>query len=407
MRKQLKDYRRIVGDEQVAAIYKKAGRLYGKEIININSTYQGGGVAELLGGLMPLLNDAGADMEWAILHGNPDFFQITKKFHNALQGASIELSNIKKQNYIEAAQNFFSYHKIHHDLVMVHDPQPLPIISFYKKRQPWIWRCHVDLSNPYPPLFEFLKEFILRYNLVIVSSEKYKRADLPVRQKVVHPAIDPLSLKNMELTCECKTKYLQKFGILTDKPIIAQISRFDKWKDPLGVIEVFKRVKEKTDCRLILCGNMASDDPEGWKIYEQVKQKANRMIDTGDIMLIVQDNGILVNVLQQSSSVIIQKSTREGFGLTVTEAMWKYKPVVASEVGGIPIQIVDKESGMLFKPDDLDGFAEGIVEILKNPEFGERLGNAAHERVKRKFLITRLVSDYLDIADEMLKDGFS
>lgn len=402
MKKRLESYRNIVGDKAIAEIYKKAGYLYGKEIININSTYQGGGVAELLDSLIPLLNDAGADVGWDIFHGNTDFFQITKKFHNALQGAAIDLTDIKKQNYIEATQNFFSYQKINQNLVFVHDPQPLPIISFYKKRQPWIWRCHVDLSNPYPPLFEFLKEFILRYDLVIVSSEKYKKPDLPVKQIVVHPAIDPLSLKNMDLTEKYETKYLHKFGIPCDKPIIAQISRFDRWKDPLGVVEIYKRVKEKVNCRLVLCGNMASDDPEGWDIYEEVKRKANRLIDTGDIILIVQDNNILVNMLQRISSVIIQKSLKEGFGLTVTEAMWKHKPVVASNVGGIPIQIVDRESGLLFDPNDLDGFSDAIVEILKNPEFGERLGNAAHNRVKKHFLITRLVADYLDIAKSLI-----
>jgi len=402
MKKRLESYRNIVGDEIIAEIYRKAGSLYGKEIININSTYQGGGVAELLDSLIPLLNDAGADVGWDIFHGNTDFFQITKKFHNALQGAVIDLTDIKKQNYIEATQNFFSYQKINQNLVVVHDPQPLPIISFYKKRQPWIWRCHVDLSNPYPPLFEFLKEFILRYDLVIVSSEKYKKPNLPVKQIVVHPAIDPLSLKNMDLTEKYETKYLHKFGIPCDKPIITQISRFDRWKDPLGVVEIYKRVKEKVNCRLVLCGNMASDDPEGWNIYEEVKRKANRLIDTGDIILIVQDNNILVNMLQRVSSVIIQKSLKEGFGLTVTEAMWKHKPVVASNVGGIPIQIVDRESGLLFDPNDLDGFSDAIVAILKNPEFGERLGNAAHNRVKKHFLITRLVTDYLDIAKDLI-----
>ncbi|NOZ83943.1 MAG: glycosyltransferase [Epsilonproteobacteria bacterium] len=402
MKKRLESYRNIVGDEVIAKIYRKAGYLYGKEIININSTYQGGGVAELLDSLIPLLNDAGADVGWDIFHGNTDFFQITKKFHNALQGAAIDLTDIKKQNYIEATQNFFSYQKINQNLVVVHDPQPLPIISFYKKRQPWIWRCHVDLSNPYPPLFEFLKEFILRYDLVIVSSEKYRKPDLPINQIVVHPAIDPLSLKNMDLTEKYETKYLHKFGIPSDKPIITQISRFDRWKDPLGVVEIYKRVKEKVNCRLVLCGNMASDDPEGWNIYEEVKRKANRLIDTGDIILIVQDNNILVNMLQRVSSVIIQKSLKEGFGLTVTEAMWKYKPVVASNVGGIPIQIVDRESGLLFDPNDLDGFSNAIVAILKNREFGERLGNAAHNRVKKHFLITRLVADYLDIAKDLI-----
>jgi len=279
----------------------------------------------------------------------------------------------------------------------VHDPQPLPLIDFYKKNQPWIWRCHIDLSDPNTELWEFLKSYILRYDLTILSNESYVKKDLPVEQKIVQPVIDPLTPKNMPLNNTLIDKYLKKFGVPTDKPIITQISRFDKWKDPVGVIDVFKKVKHKIDCRLVLCGSMAMDDPEGVKIYEKVKQRANNLIASGDIILITHENNILVNALQRVSAVIIQKSIREGFGLTVTEALWKEKPVVASRVGGIPLQIEDEKSGYLLAPDDTDGFVDRIVELMKNPALGQQLGKNARENVRNKFLITRLLHDYLDI----------
>ncbi len=402
MRKRIENYRSIVGDKVIAEIYKKSRTLYDRKVVDINSTYQGGGVAEILDSLIPLLNDAGINTQWNLLHGNPDFFQITKKFHNALQGEKINLTSIKKRNYMATAENFFSYQKLDQDIVIVHDPQPLPIINFYQKRQPWIWRCHVDLSNPYPPMIDFLKEFILRYDIVVVSSENYKMADLPVKQVVINPAIDPLSLKNMELDNECIGRNIKKFNIPMDLPIITQISRFDKWKDPIGVIEVYKRVKEKIDCRLILCGNMATDDPEGQKIYENVRYQARELIDAGDVILIIHDNNILVNVLQSISSVIIQKSLKEGFGLTVTEAMWKNKPVVASNIGGIPLQIANNKTGFLCNPNDYDHFAELIVELLREPQLREKIGVAAHENVKKQFLITRLLKSHLDLINESI-----
>ena len=266
--KDLDSYRTIVGDKVISEIYRRAKRLYGIRVLHINSTYYGGGVVEILSSLVPLMNSVGIEMDWRILRGTPDFFTITKKFHNALQGDPINLTEIKKRIYVQTNEEFSSYCRIDHDCVIVHDPQPLPLIKFYKKRQPWVWRCHIDISNPNKELWEFLKGFILRYDMVVISSERYRRKDLPVEQRVIYPAIDPLSPKNMEISPEIINKYLRKFGIPTDKPLIVQISRFDKWKDPEGVIEIFKLVKEKIDCRLVLCGSMAADDPEGWMVYE-------------------------------------------------------------------------------------------------------------------------------------------
>ncbi len=402
MRRSLEDYRGIVSDEVISGIYKKARKLYGKHILHINSTFQGGGVAEILSRLVPLMNDVGIDAGWRILHGNPDFFTITKKFHNALQGGTINLSEIKKRLYTQVNENFAIYTHIAHDCVIVHDPQPLPLIKFYKKRQPWIWRCHIDLSAPHHALWDFLKSFILKYDMVIFSSEKYKKDDLPVEQRIIYPAIDPLSLKNKELSDRDISKYVKKVNIPTDKPIITQVSRMDPWKDPEGLLEVFKHVKEKVDCRLVYCYNLALDDPESVEIYTRVSRKAKKFVQKGDVIFVIGNNDILVNAIQRASTVIVQKSTKEGFCLAVTEALWKGKPVVASNVGGIPLQIKDGENGFLVEPNDLQGFADRIVQILKEPKLAQKLGENAKETVRDKFLITRLLEDYLDLLNEII-----
>jgi trehalose synthase len=399
----LDDYSEIVGDEVLSSIYRKARKLSGRHILHINATYQGGGVAEILGSVVVLMNDLGIDMGWRILHGTPDFFAITKKFHNALQGGPVNLTEIKKRLYIRANEDFSVFTHIDHDCVIVHDPQPLPLIKYYAKRQPWIWRCHVDLSSANSDLWDFLKKFILRYDVMIISSEKYRRPDLPVEQKIIHPAIDPLSPKNMEISDGIISKYLKKFGIPRDKPLITQISRFDRWKDPEGVVDVFKLVKKQMDCRLVLCGSMAADDPEGWKIYEKVERKARDFIDSKDIILITSENSILVNALQRASSVIVQKSTREGFGLTVTEALWKGTPVVTTDAGGIPLQVTDGENGFLLKAGDKNGFADRILLLLKDPQLAEEMGKKGREVVRKSFLITHIISDHLDLLSEMLK----
>lgn len=399
----LEEYRDVVGEEVISSIYRKARTLYGLKVININSTFYGGGVAEILNTFVPLMNDAGVEADWRILRGTPDFFDITKKFHNGLQGDRINLTQIKKSLYTQASETFASYCHIDDDCVIIHDPQPLPLIKFFKKKQPWVWRCHVDLSDPDPRLWEFLKSFILRYDMVVISSPKYRREDLPVFQRVIYPAIDPMSPKNMDLSDKMIVKYMSKFGIPTDKPLMSQISRFDKWKEPGSVLDVFELVRRKVDCRLVLCGSMASDDPEGGQIYERVHRRANNLIKSGDVILVTSENNILVNVLQRSSAVVVQKSAKEGFGLSVTEALWKGKPVVASEVGGIPHQIADGDTGFLLPPNDDQGFADRIIEILKQPELGEEMGKKAKEFVRERFLVTRLLGDYLDLLNDIMK----
>lgn len=402
MLKSIEDYIPVVGDKTISSIYKRATKLYNKHIINLNSTFQGGGVAEMLSRLVPMMNQIGVNTGWRILHGNPAFYEVTKKFHNALQGESINLSQMKKNLYLDINQGFAVYTHINHDCVILHDPQPLPLIKYCHKRQPWIWRCHIDLTNPNPELWDFLKSYLLRYDVVIFSSDKYKKKDLPVEQRIIHPAIDPLSLKNRELSQKDILKYVKKAGIPTDKPIITQVSRMDPWKDPEGLLEVYDIVRKKIDCRLLYCYNLASDDPQGMEIYSRVSRKAKNMVNNGDIIFVVGNNDILVNAIQRFSTVVIQKSTKEGFSLTVTEALWKGKPVVGSNVGGIPLQIKDGKNGFLINPKDYKACADRIIELLKNPSLMKQMGKKAKDHVKENFLVTRLISDYLDLLIELI-----
>jgi len=396
----IEDYRKVVGNHIIDEIYEKAEEIKGKHIVHINSTSRGGGVAEILTSLVPLMNDIGIDTGWRVLHGSNDFFSITKKFHNALQGSDINLSEMKKRIYIETNEIFSTYtHLEHHDCVIVHDPQPLPLIKFYRKNQPWIWRCHIDITNPNLKLWNFLKGFICRYDRMIVSNESYKRDDISIKQEVIYPSIDPFTPKNMELSDSKISKLLKKTGIDRDKPIITQVSRFDKWKDPLGVIKIFESIKKRTDVKLVLCGGMAHDDPEGPKIYDKIKKVVG---GKDDIIIITDANDITVNALQRASAVVIQKSIREGFGLTVTEAMWKARVVVASDVGGIPIQIQNGINGFLLNPRDIKGFANIILKVLSNDKLASEIGRNAKETVRKRFLITRHILDYLNILKEVL-----
>jgi len=398
----LEDFRHIVPDERLAEIYSRARDLYGKHVVHINATYQGGGVAEILYSLVQLMNDVGIDAGWRILHGSQEFFEITKSFHNALQGAKLNLTEKKKKAYLQVNDNFSKFTHIQHDCVIVHDPQPLSLIRAYRKRQPWIWRCHIDLTNPNEELWDFLKGHLIKYDEIVMSSEKYFKEDLPVDQRLMFPAINPLSEKNKDISKKTILEHVSKAGIPTDKPIITQVSRLDPWKDPEGVIDVFKLVKEKVDCRLVFCYNVASDDPEGLRMYRKVQRKANKLINTGDIIFVVGNNEALVNSVQRFSNVIIQKSIREGFCLCVTEALWKGAPVVASNVGGIPYQINDGQSGFLVEPQDNEGFAERITHILKNPGEAKAVGEKAKEKMRKEFLITRLLSDYLDMLNSIV-----
>ena len=398
----LSSYAAIVGKTELEKIHAEAEKLTGKHITCVNSTYQGGGVAEILNSIVPMFDQVGVDFGWRILHGTPDFFTITKKFHNALQGSNINLSKRKKDIYYETNRRFSTFTHIEHDLVIVHDPQPLPLISFYKKAQPWIFRCHIDISNPNKEVWDYLKGFLQKYDHFVVSLPEYQKDDLDIPQSVIHPAIDPLTAKNKAVSETKVSKYLEKFGIERKKPIISQVSRFDPWKDPIGVVKIFERVRKRMDCQLVLLGQFATDDPEGHKILMSLQKKVEKSQFKNDIKLVVVDNAFLVNCLQRASCVVIQKSLKEGFGLTVTEALYKGTPVVASKVGGIPLQVIDSVNGFLHGPHDFKGFSDSVLKLLKDEKLRAAMGKAGKEHVKKNFLITRLMLDWLYLMNKVV-----
>jgi len=403
MKNKLSKYKRIVGEEVINTIYKKAKKLSNKHIVCISSTHQGGGVAEMLNSIVFLFNEVGISFGWRIIHGSPDFFEVTKRIHNALQGGNMKFSEQKKKIYYETNRRFSEFSHLNHDLVVVHDPQPLPLTDFYSrknKKQPWIWRCHIDLSNPNRNVWNYLKEFIKKYDHFVVSTEEYKK-NIPVPQTIIHPAIDPLSPKNKLLFQKTIDKYLKQSGINLRKPIIAQISRYDKWKDPEGVIKIFEKVKKQINCQLVLLGNTAPDDPEGVRIYGKILKKYGNREDV-TILVNVNDNDLVVNSLQRKAAVIVQKSIKEGFGLTVSEALYKGTPVVASNVGGIPIQVIHGENGFLHEPNDIEGFSQSIVKILKSSHLRKEMGENGREFIKKNFLITRLMLDWLNLFNQYL-----
>jgi trehalose synthase len=399
----IEHYRDIVGDQRVNELIEKAKAHEGRRYLMVNSTADGGGVAEMLNSMVPIINHMGVSLEWKVLHGFHEFFEVTKSFHNALQGGEIDLTDEVKELYLGTNQEFASYNTFDHDVIVIHDPQPLPLIAFFEKRQPWIWRLHIDITRPNPELWEFVRGYIQMYDKMIISNGAYRKDELHLEQVLIYPAIDPLTEKNRDLTAKEIQDEMVKHKIPMDKPIISQISRFDIWKDPEGVIDVFQKVKESVDCRLVMCGSMASDDPEGWEIFKRVEEKAKQLREKGDIIFVVNAEETFVNALQRVSQVVMQKSLREGFGLTVSEALWKGTPVVTSNVGGIPLQIRDGENGYLCGPKDDDTYAKRVVDLLKDPDLRERMGAKGKEHVRENFLITRLISDYLDLFSASLK----
>jgi trehalose synthase len=386
----VEDYAPLVSDAVVERILAKARRLAGFHVTHINSTYYGGGVAELLGTLTLLLNGLDIWTGWRVLQGSPDFFGITKKMHNALQGMPFEFTERKREIFEEVIFENSIRNHLDHDMIVIHDPQPLPLIVHYQKKCPWVWRCHIDLSNPHQSLWEYLAQFVERYDGVIFSTKEYAQT-LSVPQIFMLPAIDPFSGKNRDLSEEEMSGRLEHYGIPTDLPLVVQVSRFDPWKDPQGVIEAFRIARQETPATLVLLGNFASDDPEGAEIYEALLQSREDRI----LILPSGDDTALVNTLQRKAAVIIQKSLREGFGLTVTEAMWKGTPVIGGNVGGIRYQIQDGVNGFLVS--SVKETAQRLVQLLKNPEQRAEMGQRAKETVRERFLMTRYLEQYLDL----------
>jgi trehalose synthase len=383
------EYESLIGAETVERILMKAEKLRDLHVVNVNSTYYGGGVAEILSSLTLLMNVAGIRTGWRVIQGRPDFFSVTKKMHNALQGGAINLSDLKRDIYEEVVFENAARMHLDHDLVIVHDPQPLPLIDHFRKKAPWVWRCHVDLSNPHRDLWSYLAPFIERYDAVVLSLPEYVQKITPP-QRFIMPAINPFSTTNKELSDAEIEDRLSHYEIPTDRPLIVQVSRFDKWKDPQGVIDAFRIARKEVDATLVLVGNIATDDPEGQEIFESLCRCNEDRIR----VLSVQDSA-LVNALQRRAAVVLQKSIREGFGLTVTEAMWKGTPVIGGKVGGIRHQIEDGVNGFLV--DSVDEAAERIVQVLKDPGLRRQLGEKAKETVRERFLMTRLMEDWLDL----------
>jgi len=383
------DYIPIVGESVVEDLRLIALHLRGKRILNVNSTAVGGGVAEILNRMVPLLRELGLDVRWDVIRGGEEFFEVTKKFHNALQGGRVDIGEKDLEIFMETSRKNLEDMDTSSDIVFIHDPQPIVLVQ-KRTNNKWIWRCHIDISDPKQKVWRFLKDFVVQYDAAVFSAPAFS-PKLPIRQFLIAPSIDPLSDKNRELQREVIDGVLSKYGIPKDKPIITQISRFDRSKDPVGVIATYRLVKKHTDCRLLLAGGTATDDPEGQKVFEEVMESANG--DPDIHILSMSQNDLEINALQRASTVIIQKSLKEGFGLTVSEALWKSKPVVASNVGGIPLQIKHKHSGLLCY--SAEGAAFAVKQFLSSPEYARKIGENGREHVRNNFLITRHLRDYM------------
>jgi len=395
----LNNYRKIVGKEAIDRVKESARPLKGKDILHINSISFGGGVAEILNTLVLLMSDVGIKAGWRILKASPDFFFVTKEFHNAMQGSIISLTERKKRTYMEyIKRNALMYIVEDNDFVVIHDPQPLALIQFCKKGQPWIWRCHIDITSPDPEVWNFLVPFIKRYDAMIITDRKYEKRELGIRQDIITPSINPLSSKNRELSEKEMRRILYDNNIDTNKPTITQVSRFDKWKDPLGAIEMYRKVKEKVDCQLVMVGNIVEDDPEGKDMFNKIREKTKEQED--DIHIITNAGDLTVNAIQRASTIIMQKSLKEGFGMTVTEALWKGKPVIGTHAGGIPLQVIDGKTGFLV--DSIEQGVDACVKLLKDEKLRERMGQAAKEHVKNNFLITTHLQKYINLFNSFL-----
>ena len=385
----VKDYEQCAGAETIERIREKAKPLQGLHVAHVNSTYYGGGVSQLLSSLTLLMDSVGIKTGWRSIHGPPDFFSVTKKMHNALQGGDINLTDRKIELYEEVVYENSIRNHLDHDMVIIHDPQPLPMIDYYRKGGPWIWRCHVDLSHPNQALWSYLAPFIEKYDAVILSCKDYAQ-ELTPPQVFFMPAIDVFSITNRQMSQDEINERLNHYNIPTDLPLVVQISRFDHWKDPEGVIHAFKLARKEVDCTLVLLGNVATDDPEGEEVYKSLLNHREERI-----IILSRQDGALVNALQRQAAVVMQKSIREGFGLTVAEAMWKETPVIGGNVGGIRYQIKDGVNGFLVS--SIEEAGERIVQLLKDKELREQLGQEARETVRQQFLLTRYLEQYLDL----------
>ncbi len=399
--KHLSDYASLVGRPLVEEIRERAERLEGKRVLHLSATAFGGGVSEILYTLVPLMIDVGLKCEWHVIYGREEFFNATKLMHNALQGNALDLSE-------EQWETWRLYNEINArsmsegwDVCIVHDPQPAAIASLVPdKAAKWVWRCHIDLSTPNPFTLERLVPHLAPYPAAVFHMQQYVPAGMEDRAHIIPPAIDPLAPKNMAFSPEDAVYICGQFGIDVDRPLLCQVSRFDPWKDPRGVIDAYRIVKEHMpDVQLALVGSMATDDPEGWDYFNATVAHADGDPDIHILNNLNNVGAIEVNAFQSHCDVAIQKSTREGFGLTVTEAIWKARPFIGGDVGGIPLQVQDGESGFLVS--NVEECAQRALEILHDPALGKRLGRAGKESARRRFLTPRLLRDWLALFEQL------
>lgn len=403
--KRLDDYVEPAGEEAVERLREAARPFAGARLLHLNSTGFGGGVAELLHTQVALLHDLGILTTWAVLEGSDDYFAVTKAIHNALQGAKVPWTREMERTYRDRIRANAAELTDQFDFVFVHDPQPAAIIEVLeaegRRRGKWLWRCHIDLSTPFRPVWDFFEPIISRFDAAIFTMERFAQPGIDGPAfAFIPPSIDPLSTKNCPMDRSTIHEVLARYGIDQRRPIVTQISRFDPWKDPMGVIDAFRLVREEiSSVQLVMTGSMAHDDPEGMQFLDLTDEY--RRSDP-DIHLLTEMQGVgnlEVNALQRASDVVVQKSTREGFGLVVSEGMWKEKPVVGGNVGGIALQIEDGRSGYLV--DSIEGCAKRVAELLRNPEECASMGRAGRERVRERFLSPREIEDYLRLMARM------
>jgi len=402
--KKFEDYCPLLDKDLSIEINYYTEKMRGKKVAMVNATSFGGGVAEILHSFVPLASDMGIHIDWYTLKGADEFYNVTKLFHNCLQGLVCQLDTAAKNIYLQYnGLNARYMAKWDYDYIVIHDPQPAALINYRRPndRAKWIWRCHIDTSSPNPEYWEFLYEYIRRYDACIFTMQEFVKEEAILENLTfITPSIDPLSLKNIPLEMDKAHKIISRFGIDGNRPLITQVSRFDPWKDPLGVIDVYKLVKKEYPAiQLALVGSMATDDPEGWDFLYRTLRRAG---EDYDIEIITNFNGVSnleVNAFQTVSRIVLQKSIREGFGLTVSEAMWKNVPVVGGNTGGIKLQIEDGVNGYLV--DTVEECADRVITLLRNPAFAVEMGKAGREKVRRNFLLPINILNYLRLFDKL------
>jgi trehalose synthase len=407
LEKTLADYAEVAGEEAIERVRSAAAALDGARVLHVNATAYGGGVAELLATHVPLLRDLGIDAEWQVIHGSDEFFGVTKSVHNALQGAPLEWTPAMARTYLEKVLDNALLLEGTYDYVVIHDPQPAALLALSGSSAingpdtKWVWRCHIDLTDANPEVWEFFRPYVEQYDASVWTMPEFVPSSLSMDRVIqAPPCIDPLSVKNLDLPEPFVREICKQYGIDSTRPMMCQVSRYDPWKDPLGVIEAFRLVREeRPDVQLVLAGSMATDDPEGFQVWQDVDEARAGDSDIHLLSNIQQVGNVQINAFQRAAEVVIQKSLREGFGLTVSEGLWKGRPVIGGRAGGIVLQVIDGENGYLV--DSVEECAQHCLDLLKDPESADEKGAAGQEHVRRNFLSTRELEDWVGLFNSL------